>query len=83
VLYKPPPEYTETARRNRIKGSVVLRGLCSSDGTVKHVIALTMLPDGLTESAIEAMRQIKFTPATKNGRPVSQWVSIEYHFNFY
>ncbi|HZG50919.1 MAG TPA: TonB family protein [Pyrinomonadaceae bacterium] len=83
VFYKSPPEYTERARRNGINGTVILRGLLSSDGTVKHIIALTMLPDGLTEKAIEAMRQIKFTPATKNGRPVSQWMSIEYHFNVY
>ncbi|HEY1402593.1 MAG TPA: energy transducer TonB, partial [Pyrinomonadaceae bacterium] len=83
ILSKPPPEYTETARRKGTGGTVLLRGLLASDGTVKHVIALVMLPGGLTEMAIEAMRQIKFTPATRNGRPVSQWVSVEYHFTVY
>jgi TonB family protein len=83
VLSRVEPEYTERARQNGTEGTVVLRGALSHDGTVKHIIALVMLPDGLTEKAIEAMRKVRFTPATKNGRPVSQWVMIEYHFNIY
>ena len=83
VLSRVEPEYTERARQNGTEGRVVLRGALSPDGTVKHIIALVMLPDGLTEKAIEAMRKVRFTPATKNGRPVSQWVTIEYHFNIY
>jgi TonB family protein len=83
VLSKAEPEYTERARQKRTKGTIVLRGLLASDGTVKHIIALVMLPNGLTEKAIEAMRKVRFTPATKNGVPVSQWVTIEYNFNIY
>jgi TonB family protein len=83
ILFKPEPGYTERARERGIKGTVTLRGLLAPDGTVKHVIALVMLPDGLTEQAIKVMRRIKFRPATKNGRPISQWVMIEYNFNVY
>jgi TonB family protein len=83
ILFKPEPEYSERAREKGTKGTVTLRGLLASDGTVKHVIALGMLPDGLTEQSIKVMRRIKFRPATKNGRPVSQWVMIEYNFNIY
>jgi len=41
------------------------------------------LPYGLTERAIAAARQIKFTPATKDGRPVSMYIQLEYNFNLY
>jgi hypothetical protein len=30
--------------------------------------------------AVKAARQIKFIPATKDGRPVSQFIQIEYNF---
>lgn len=73
----------EAARSKGISGSVILRGLLAADGKVKQIIALLMLPDGLTEKAMEAMRQIKFTPATKDGRPVSVWVTVEYGFQVY
>ncbi|MDX6695309.1 MAG: hypothetical protein QOF02_3861, partial [Blastocatellia bacterium] len=38
---------------------------------------------GLTEKAIAAARQIRFSPAMKDGRAVSQFVQIEYNFNLY
>jgi len=41
------------------------------------------LPDGLTRMAIEAVQQIKFVSATKDGKPVSQWLDVEYGFNVY
>jgi len=41
------------------------------------------LPDGLTEKAIAAARSIRFQPAQKDGRPVSQYAVIEYSFNIY
>jgi len=81
VLSKAAPDTTPEARRKQTSGTVVLRGLLASDGSVKHIIALVLLPDGLTERAMAAMRQVKFTPATKNGRPVSQWVTFEYNFH--
>jgi tetratricopeptide (TPR) repeat protein len=83
ILRKPEPLYTETARGNKVSGTVILRGLLASDGKVKQIIALLMLPDGLTEKSIEAMRKIQFRPATRDGRPISQWVTIEYNFHVY
>jgi hypothetical protein len=35
------------------------------------------------ESAIKAARKIKFIPATKDGSPVSRYVTIDYNFNIY
>ena len=37
---------------------------------------------GLTERAIEAAKRIKFTPAMKDGKPVSVWMQLEYNFSF-
>ncbi|MDX6382603.1 MAG: hypothetical protein QOK48_176, partial [Blastocatellia bacterium] len=38
---------------------------------------------GLTGTSIEAAKQVKFTPATKDGHPVSVLTQLEYNFNSY
>lgn len=83
VLAKPEPSYTESARSHSLQGTVVLRAVFASDGTVKHFIVVNGLPDGLTERAIRAARLIKFVPATVDGRPVSMFIQLEYNFNLY
>lgn len=83
VLVKPEPMYTETARQAAVTGTVVLRAVFTSTGHVTNLRAVTGLPHGLTERALEAARNIKFIPATKEGRPVSMYIQLEYNFNLY
>jgi TonB family protein len=83
VLFKPEPQYTEEARRNQTVGTVVLSAVFSSTGEVVQIRALRMLPNGLTERAIAAARQIRFEPAIKGGQPVSVFMQLEYNFNLY
>lgn len=81
IRYKPKPLYTEEARKNQVNGTVVLRAVLSSSGQVTDIRPVSGLPHGLTEKAVDAARQIKFTPATKNGRFVSQRVQLDYNFS--
>jgi TonB family protein len=83
VLEKPEPQYTEAARKNQITGTVVLRAVFSSSGSVTNISTIRGLPDGLTERAISAAKQIRFVPAQKDGHPVSMWMQLEYNFNLY
>lgn len=83
IITRPQPQYTEEARQNEVTGTVVLRGVFSSTGSVTNIKAVKGLPDGLTEKAIAAARNIKFIPARKEGRFVSQYIQIEYNFNLY
>ncbi|HEX7314079.1 MAG TPA: TonB family protein [Pyrinomonadaceae bacterium] len=83
ITYKPEPGFTEKAREKNISGVVRLRAVLAADGTVKHILVIKGLPEGLTRKAVEAARQIRFKPATKDGRPVSQFVILEYNFNVY
>ncbi|HEX8161442.1 MAG TPA: TonB family protein [Pyrinomonadaceae bacterium] len=80
---RPEPIYTERAKENQVTGTVRVRMVLAADGNVKHVVAVSRLPDGLTEAAVRAARRLKFVPATKDGRPVSQYVTIDYNFNIY
>lgn len=83
ILYKPEPQYTIQARNAGIEGTVVLRAILGADGQVQNILLLRSLSHGLSEQAIYAARRIKFAPATKNGRPVSQFIQIEYNFHLY
>ena len=83
LLSKPQPGFTKEAQENEVEGVVRLRMVLSSDGSVKNISVVKGLPDGLTEKAIAAARGIKFVPAEKDGRRVSQWVTIEYNYNIY
>jgi TonB family protein len=83
VLFKPEPQYTEEARRNQISGTVLLRVIFSASSQVLDIRTIHGLPFGLTEQAIKAARQIRFTPALKGDRPVSVYMQLEYNFNLY
>jgi TonB family protein len=82
ALNKPRPNYTEEARKNKVQGSVHARVLVGADGTVKQVKILGVgLPNGLSEEAIQAAKQMRFQPAMKNGERVAYWVTVEIEFN--
>jgi TonB family protein len=83
VVTQPEPSYTAEARQYQITGTVVLRGVFSSSGTLTKIRVVSGLPHGLIEKAIEAARRLKFIPAIKDGRFVSMWIQLEYNFNLY
>jgi len=83
ITFKPQPGFTEEARLNGVDGVVRLRAVLSASGEVSRISVLKGLPDGLTERAVAAARQIRFQPAQKDGRAVSQYVILEYNFNIY
>jgi TonB family protein len=80
VVTKPEPSYTGLAEKNHVSGTVVLKVVLSSSGRVTNIRAVGRLPDGLTENAIEAARQIRFVPAVKDGRFVSMRMELQYNF---
>jgi TonB family protein len=83
IISKPDPGFTEEARKNNVTGVVRLRAVLSAGGAVTNIGVVKGLPDGLTERAIAAARNIKFRPAQKDGRNVSQHITLEYNFNIY
>ena len=83
LLSKPEPGYTEEARRRGVAGVVKLRVVLGADGGVSHIDVLESLPEGLTERAMEAAERMRFVPAQRDGRPVSQWATVEYVFTIY
>ena len=82
ILTKPEPCDTREARMHSFHGKVVLNAILASDGHVTNITIIKGLPYGLTTKSMEAALLIKFRPATKDGKFVSEWVRIEYEFWF-
>jgi len=77
---QPKAPYTDRARRNGIQGDVILKVEFKADGTIGFVLPTQTMPYGLTESATDAARKISFTPAERNGKPVSVIRTVNYNF---
>ena len=70
-------KYPETARKSGIQGQVIVRALIGKDGSVEQTQVVKGMPDtGCDEETERAVKQLKFTPATQNGKPVKFWFSI-------
>jgi TonB family protein len=83
ILSKIEPEFTAEAKKKKISGAVMLALVLSASGQVEDIEVISGLPEGLTQKAIEAARQIRFTPAIKDSRAVSQRTLVEYNFNYH
>lgn len=76
VLSKPPVRYTPEARQLRVQGDVVLRVTFMADGQVVVHGIVRGLGHGLDQEAMREAQQIKFRPATRDGRPVDLTTDI-------
>ena len=79
----PAPAYTEEARAKGVRGTVILSAVLCKTGKVTDIKVIQSLPYGLTESAVESTRKIKFDPAEKDGQKVSQSLRRECNFNLF
>ena len=82
VIREKKAEYTPEARRAKIEGNVVLEGVVMADGTLGAMRVVKSLDTtyGLDEQAIKAAKEWRFTPGTKDGKPVPVKVTIEMTF---
>lgn len=83
ITYKPQPEYSGKARDNGIEGVVRISAILGADGKVHSIRPITVLPYGLTANSIKTTLKLKFRPAMKDGKLVSQYVTLEYNFRIY
>ena len=80
-IFAPQPRYSEDARQGRVQGVVILQAIIDRLGEVNQIQVLKGLPLGLTESAIETVKQWRFKPATQNGKPVSVYLNLLINFS--
>src|SRR5215813_160593 len=79
----PDPEYSEEARKAKYQGTCVLWLIVGPDGKPRDIRVSRTLGLGLDEKAIEAVKQWKFEPAMKDGKPVAVQINVEVDFRLY
>ena len=80
-VISPQPKYSEEARKARLQGAVILQTVIDKLGNVRDVKVLKGLTLGLTESAIETVKEWKFKPATRDGVPVAVYFNLVITFS--
>ncbi|MEA2164582.1 MAG: hypothetical protein QOK37_2709 [Thermoanaerobaculia bacterium] len=80
IRHRVPPGYTDVARKARIAGIVILEAVIDRTGIVKDVRVIKPLPFGLSEAAMDAVRQWVFAPATRFGKPVDVVFNVTVNF---
>jgi TonB family protein len=81
-LFQPDPEYSEVARKARLRGTVTLGLIVDSTGSTRDIRVLRSLGLGLDEKAVDAVRSWRFRPGYHNGEAVAVKASVEVHFRF-
>jgi len=82
-VYAPNPEYVESARKQKINGTVTLAMIVTAEGKVRNVKVTKSLDEGLDKQALAVVSTWKFEPATRDGKPVAVHLSADVTFRLY
>ena len=74
------PQYPEAARKARMEGVVILEAIITDQGSVEDVRVLKSVNPLLDASAVRAVQQWKYKPATLNGRAVRVYLTVTVTF---
>lgn len=80
ILRKAEPEYTQDAKKAGIEGTAMVAVEVGLDGRAHRIRVVRGLGYGLDAKAMDAVRQFRFRPGTKNGVPVVVPATIEVKF---
>jgi periplasmic protein TonB len=82
VVFEKRPAYTADAMRARIQGAAWVAAIVMPDGSVggAHIVRSLDSTFGLDEEAIKAVKQWRFQPGTRLGKPVPVEIVVEVTF---
>lgn len=80
VANRVEPVYPEEYRRIRISGIVILEVAITDKGVVEDVRVLKSVAPDMDMAAVTAVRQWKFEPAQRDGRPVPVLFNLTINF---
>ena len=80
LISKVDPAFPKEAKKKKAHGTVELIATIDTDGNVSS-IAISNGDMIFAEPAVDAMRNWKFEPYTKNGQPVEVWQRVDFDFS--
>ena len=81
--YMPNPEYTERARKKKLRGTVILAIIVTPEGNVGDAKVVRGFDPEMDQNALNTVRTWKFEPTTKDGKPVAVAINVEATFNLF
>lgn len=81
VVSQVEPQYSDTARQERVQGTVLLEGVVETDGSIKVTRIGRSLEPSLDHNARYALEHWRFEPGRLNGLPVPVQLDVEVRFN--
>jgi TonB family protein len=81
LVYAVDPTYPVKAVNRNIQGECLVGVTVDSDGTPHNIRIVKSLSPELDDSAIEAVSQYKFKPATLNGDPIPARIDVALAFH--
>lgn len=83
ATYSPDPKYPKKESKAHRRGTVVLDLVVDADGLPRDIkVSLPLSPE-FDRAALDAVKKWKFSPATKDGRPVATQIKVEVSFHLY
>ncbi|MDE3197846.1 MAG: energy transducer TonB [Acidobacteriota bacterium] len=79
ITHQVSPEHP--ANGFRITGTVLVGLIVSSKGEPKDVHVVRSLDKSVDQSAVDAVKQWQFDPATRDGKPVAVRINVEIRFH--
>jgi len=83
LLTQFAPDSNEFAQAKGVAGMAQYHAVVGPDGTVGEVVVSRPIGFGLDESAVEAIKKAKFTPAIKDGMPVPVMLDLNVSFRIF
>ncbi len=79
ILHYVEPEPSE--QETYVEGTVKIAAVINLDGTPSDLHVVKGLNDSEDKLALEALKQWRFSPGTKDGRPVRVRINVEINFH--
>lgn len=83
LVHAVDAEFTKKAKAAKYEGVSVVSLVVDAHGMPRQIHTIRKLGMGLDEKAIEAVRQYKFEPGKRDGKPVAVAITIEVNFRIY
>jgi TonB family protein len=81
IIHKVQPTYTKEAAKAKLEGTVMLLVVVDQEGIPRDLRVTRPLGGGLDEKALEAVRQWRFRPGMKDGKPVAVQTYVQVNFH--
>jgi TonB family protein len=82
-IFTPEAEFSDEARRQKYEGVCVISVIIDAQGNPQSPRIVQPLGMGLDLKALEAVKQYRFKPAKKDGKPVAARMNVMVNFHLY